>query len=132
MGFSPEDRVMLQNIKGKKIHANIGNRGLTDRQVSKILEYLRDEVYYWCRRHPGDAFSVHQLFGGEKGDWNGTPLQDCYYHREETSSDPVKAAGVDCGFLLRRMLQDDKRTYRQTSKTRPGQHYKLIPSKRRK
>lgn len=124
---------MLQNTKGKKIHANIGNRRLTDRQVSRILKYLKGRVYSWCLKHPNDEFSVYLFFGHENSDWTGKPIQVLYENRcELKSSNPALAAGMDCGLLLRRMLQDDKRTYRQTSKTRPGRHYKLIPSKRRK
>jgi len=121
---------MLQNTRGKKIHANIGNRGLTDRRVAKILDYLKDEVDHWCREYPGTEFGVQRLFGS---DWTGTPIQVLYTNRcKWNSSDPVLAAGIDCGLLLRRMLQEDERTFRQTSKIRPGQHYKLVTNKRRK
>jgi len=128
--FPPEDSVMLQNIKGNRIHATIRNRGLTDRQVSQILKYLKGKVSSWCRNHPSEEFSVSRLFGS---DWRGTPIQALYKNRRKlNSSDPVGSAGKDCGFLLRRMLQEDSRTFRQTSTTRPGRGYKLVKNKQRR
>jgi len=121
---------MLQNVKGKKIHATIGNRSLTDKQISKILKYLKDAVYSWCRKRPGEEFSVRQLFGS---DWRGTPIQAIYANRcKLNSSNPVRAAGIDCGHFLRRMLQEDSRTYRQTHTTRPGRGYRLVSSSKRR
>ena len=121
---------MLQNTKGKKIHANIGNRRLTDRQVSRILKYLKGRVYSWCLKHPGKQFSAHQLFGS---DWTGTPIQALNANRRKlNSSNPVRAAGIDCGHFLRRMLQEDSRTYRQTHTTRPGRGYRLVSSSKRR
>lgn len=119
---------MLYDTDGNEIHANIGNRGLTDEQVVRILDYLQGAVYCWCKNRPNEEFGAQLLFGEENSDWNGTPLQDCYYHREASGTpDPVKEAAKDCGHLLRRMLQDDNRSFKQTSTTFPGQHYVWMP-----
>lgn len=119
---------MLYDIEGNEVHANIGNRGLTDEQVLRISDYLQGAVYCWCKNRLDEEFGAQRLVGEENKDWTGTPLQDCYVHRVESESpDPVKEAGKDCGHLLRRMLQEDRRKFQQTATTFPGQHYVWMP-----
>lgn len=48
---------------------------------------------------------------GENYHWGGTPLIDIFYKHENNSDDPVKEAGKDCGWLLKKVINDDKRNF---------------------
>ncbi len=118
---------MLLDNNGKKDHITIGNRGLSDAYAKRILDFLHGEVYGWCKNNPGEELSAQKLVGGVNSNWQ-EPIVEMYRHRVQAgSSDPVKSAGRDCGYFLRRVLQeDDMRDYIRTGTTFPGQHYKWM------
>jgi hypothetical protein len=43
--------------------------------------------------------------------WQGKLLFDLYKKHESTSDDPVAAAGKDSGWLLKKVIDQDKRSF---------------------
>ena len=92
--------------------------GITDAQKQRIYDFLQGAVYCWCKnRDKSEPFSMRDLMGGENFYWEGTPLYDLYEKHENLGSlDPVAEAGKDSGWMLKRVIEDDKRqfhTYRE-------------------
>jgi len=78
----------------------------------RILDFLQGGVYCWCKNRPAEWFSLRDLMGGENFFWQGTPLIALWNKHNGRSRDPVKAAGVDGGWLLKRVIVGDPRTFR--------------------
>ncbi len=49
--------------------------------------------------------------GGENYYWEGTPMIALYRKHEASSSDAVKSAGQDGGWLLKSVIDTDLRTF---------------------
>lgn len=84
--------------------------GISEEQKKRILDFLQGAVYCWCKNRKGEWFAIRDLLGGENFFWQGTPLFALY----EKNMD-VKQAGKDAGWLLKKVLCDDKRSF-QTKK----------------
>lgn len=84
--------------------------GITDDQRQRILDFLQGAVYSWCKNRKDEWFTAQDLLGGENFHWEGTPMYFLY----EKSQD-IKQAGKDAGWLLKRMLNDDKRTFESST-----------------
>jgi hypothetical protein len=101
--------------------------GLTDPQKETICDFLQGAAYCWCKNRPKeDWFSLRSLMGGENYFWSGTPMLPLWEKHNGVSSDPVKAAGKDGGWLLKKVLADDVRTF----ETREGafiREYRWVP-----
>jgi len=50
--------------------------------------------------------------GGDNFYWQGTPMLALYNKHKGKSSDPVKEAGKDGGWLLKAVINDDKRLFK--------------------
>ena len=86
-------------------------RGLAADDRQKAIDYLHGMVDAWCKNNPGEWFALRDLVGGVNWEWSGTPLKAVFDNRKARgSSNPVKAAGIDVGNLLKQMLIDDRRT----------------------
>ena len=83
--------------------------GITDEQRQRILDYLQGAVYCWCKNRKDKWFAARDLLGGDNFYWEGTPMFALY----EKSKD-VEQAGKDAGWLLKKMLNDDKRTFKSS------------------
>jgi hypothetical protein len=86
-------------------------RGLSAEQSAAIRAFLQGAVYCWCKTRPRVWFSLRDLMGGENLLWNGTPLIFLQRKYEGRATDPLSAASRDGGFLLKRVLQEDRRTF---------------------
>src|SRR5207245_9960491 len=86
--------------------------GLTDDEKDRIADFLQGAVYCWCKNRPDEWFSLRDLMGGENYYWEGTPLIRVYEkHRDAGAHNPVKEAGKDGGWLLKKVLVNDPRTF---------------------
>ena len=92
---------------------------LTAEQEALAKSYIQGAVHGFCNNCEG-AFSVRKLFGGDNGNWNGTPLQEIYeWHFSKLGDHPVASekAAIDVGRLLKTILNEDKQ---RTFKSRRG------------
>lgn len=95
------------------------------KNIANIKKYILDTVNVTCDGN--EVFSVRSLFGGNNRDWNNTPLQEIYNYHISTGKSHKKAAnraGIDVGWLLKTVLNDDARTFEIVGKD-TGTLYKL-------
>jgi len=82
----------------------------------RILDFLQGAVYCWCKnKERTDWFSLRNLMGGENFFWAGTPLIALWQKHNGRSRNPVKSAGIDGGWLLKRVIVNDRRTFQTRS-----------------
>ena len=89
---------------------------LNDSEKQRAKDFLQGLVYCWCKNQPDKKFAARDLVGGENEDWNKTPLQrvyDCHLDNNKSEEDAYKQAAIDVGWLLKRVLHDDKRVFEQ-------------------
>jgi hypothetical protein len=79
---------------------------ISDDEKQRIIDFLQGAVYCWCKNRKGEWFAARDLLGGDNYHWEGTPMFALY----EKSND-VNQAAKDAGWLLKKMLSNDKRTY---------------------
>lgn len=100
---------MLSN--GNSVLRNVN--GITETEKKDIQLFLQGAVYCWCKNRNKDWFSLRDLMGGENFYWQGTPLYALYEKQEKIGAeDPIKQAGKDGGWLLKKVISDDKRTFK--------------------
>lgn len=86
--------------------------GIKDHEEMQILNFLQGSVYSWCKNNHNNWFSIRDLMGGINNDWNGTPLYSLYLkHLNNKSPNPIKSAGKDCGWLLKKVIINDKNNF---------------------
>lgn len=88
--------------------------GISDTEKKAITNFLQGAVYCWCKNKKEEWFSIRDLMGGDNYYWEGTPLLPLYTKHENQGKswqDSVKDAGKDCGWLLKNVIADDKRTF---------------------
>ena len=51
---------------------------------------------------------MRDLMGEENYYWQGTPMFVLFQKHEKSCSDPVKMAGKESGWLLKRVINNDK------------------------
>ncbi|MBR2091064.1 MAG: hypothetical protein IJ905_12100 [Fibrobacter sp.] len=83
---------------------------ISEEEKQRILDFFQGAVYCWCKNRMGEHFSLQILMGGENFFWEGTPLIKLYEAKKGTA-DPVKEAAKCAGWLLKRVLADDKRVF---------------------
>ena len=50
--------------------------------------------------------------GGENFEWTGTPLYTLWEkHKKLGADNPVKSAGIDAGWILKKVILNDKRKF---------------------
>ncbi len=101
---------------------NVNSLDVPGKQRAK--DFLQGLVYCWCKNQPGKEFAAQYLVGGKNKNWNKTPLQRVYDYRlacyikrgkskKEAEDDAHSQAAKDVGWLLKSMLHDDKRKFKQ-------------------
>ena len=88
--------------------------GIDAAQRTAITAFLQGAVYCWVKNRSGEEFAARDLVGGENGNWGGTPLQVLYDRhiaegKEESAAE--EAAARDLGWLLKSVLDKDKRRF---------------------
>lgn len=102
--------------------------GISDEERKSIIDFLQGAVYCWCKNRPDEWFSMRDLMGGENYYWQGTPLLKLYEKHEKKYSDwepAVEAAGKDSGWLLKKVIHNDKRKF-ETKKEELIRKYRWI------
>jgi hypothetical protein len=88
--------------------------GHSSDEISRICDFLQGAVYCWCKNRPKEWFSLRDLMGGDNYHWQGTPLvvlYDRHIAAGLSSDDSVDRAGKDGGWLLKRVITDDRRAF---------------------
>jgi len=85
--------------------------GLSDQEIIRIKDFLQGGIYCWCKNRKEEWFSLRDLMGGDNFYWQGTPLISLYIKHKDTSTDPVKDAGKDAGWILKTVIDEDKRFF---------------------
>jgi hypothetical protein len=85
--------------------------GLTDEQSKEIRTFFQGAIYCWCKNGPREWFSLRDLMGGENVLWDDTPLEVLWRRHEHHGKHGFRAASIEAGRLLQRVLKDDRRTF---------------------
>jgi len=101
--------VLLKNFRVR------GVVGITEEERKRIYDFLQGAVYCWCKNRKNEWFSLRDLMGGDNYYWKGTPLNSLYLkHKNKGKADEEavnKGAGKDAGWLLKKMIKEDKRMF---------------------
>ena len=77
-----------------------------------IINFLQGAVYCWCKNRKDEWFSLRDLMGGENYYWNDTPMIKLWEkHHNLGKDDPVIEAGKDGGWILKKVIANDKRKF---------------------
>lgn len=93
--------------------------GIDENDKAQIQAFIQGAVYCWIKNRTGEPFAARDLAGGENRDWKGTPLLALYEkHRKSGKDDEaaIASAGRDLGWLLKKVLVEDKRKFRAEKK----------------
>ncbi|MDN3501578.1 hypothetical protein QL982_02365 [Psychrobacter sp. 5A.1] len=107
--------------EGHRIH-NVYQ--ITGEQKDNIKAFLQGGVYCWCKNRKDEWFSLRDLMGGDNFHWQGTPLIELY-KKHKDKEDSVKSAGIDAGWLLKAVINEDERVF-ETKKSGLINHYRWI------
>lgn len=80
--------------------------GISGKQKQRILDFLQGAVYCWCKNRKNEWFAARDLLGGDNYYWEGTPMIALYEKSED-----VEQAGKDAGWLLKQVINNDKRNF---------------------
>jgi len=81
-------------------------RGISEEQKQRIRDFLQGAVYCWCKNRKDEWFAARDLLGGDNYFWQGTPMLALYEKSED-----VEQAGKDAGWLLKQVINNDKRSF---------------------
>lgn len=86
--------------------------GISKKQEAEIYSFLQGAVYCWCKNFNDKEFALRDLMGGENFEWTGTPLYSLWEkHQKLRADNPVKSAGIDAGWILKKVILNDKRKF---------------------
>jgi hypothetical protein len=91
-------------------------RGISPQDYQRIYDFLQGAVYCWCKNQSG-LFGLRDLMGGTNFFWARTPLIALWNkHRARGLPDDaaITAAAIDGGWILKRVINDDRRTFSHT------------------
>ena len=112
--------MLTKNKKIKKVN------GLGSSDIALIEAFLQGLVYCWCKNRKNEWFALRDLVGKENSDWTGTPLKLLYEkHVKMKKAYPAKDAGIDAGWLLKKVISDDERPF-DTKKAHMTRKYRWI------
>lgn len=99
--------------------------GITPDETQAIHHFLQGAMYCWCKNRLNEWFSLRDLMGGENFEWEGTPMFALYNKHAGTAADPVAQAGIDGGWLFKRVVDDDRRQF-ETREANQIREYRWI------
>lgn len=77
-----------------------------------IMNFLQGAVYCWCKNRKDEWFSLRDLMGGENYYWDNTPMYKLWKKHEKLGKDDsVQDAGKDAGWILKKVIKEDKRKF---------------------
>ena len=80
--------------------------GISEEQKQRISDFLQGAVYCWCKNRKDEWFAARDLLGGDNYYWQNTPMFALY-----EKSENIEQAGKDAGWLLKKVIADDKRGF---------------------
>lgn len=89
-------------------------RGINEDDKLRIKVYLQGAIYSWCNDNKKKWFSARDFLGGDNNHWQGTPLFVLFEkHKNMGKNDlkSIKDAGKDAGWLMKKVISDDKRIF---------------------
>jgi hypothetical protein len=101
---------------------------LSEMEKNSIMNFLQGAVYCWCKNRKGEWFTILDLMGGDNRDWSKTPLEILYnkhIQNGKTTKEAFDNAGKESGWLLKRVIYDDKRQF-ETEKTEINRKYRWL------
>ena len=98
-------------------------RGLSEADRIRIRDFLQGAVYCWCKNRKKEWFALRDLMGGDNFFWQGTPMIALWKKHKGKTADPVKEAAKDGGWLLKRVIVDDRRKF-ETKQEGLVRHYR--------
>jgi hypothetical protein len=96
------------NTRTKNVH------GLSTTDLQRIKDFLQGAVYCWCKNRKGEWFNARDFLGGDNFYWEHYPLGVLYFrqlHAGKTHDEAFEQAAKDAGHILKKMLQEDDRTF---------------------
>lgn len=87
---------------------------ISDDERLRIEDYLRGAVYAWCNNNKTKWFSARDFLGGDNYFWQGTPMIVLYEKHlglKKVHKDAAKDAAKDAGWLLKKVIYEDKRNF---------------------
>jgi hypothetical protein len=102
--------------------------GVHDSDIQRIKDFLQGSVYCWCKNRKNEWFSLRDLMGGDNFYWEKTPLfvlWDKHNKAGKKGYAAIVAAGKDCGWILKRVINDDKRKFESKIESQT-KHYRWI------
>lgn len=94
--------------------------GISVAKKRRICDFLQGAVYCWCKNRKDEWFAARDLLGGDNFYWEGTPLLALYKkHVKLGTPDPVGAAAKDAGWMLKFVIEQDKRRFHTKKVTTP-------------
>ena len=88
--------------------------GISDDELKAIRNFIQGAIYCWVKNQKDKFFAVRDLMGGDNYEWEGTPLY-CLYKKHinkgKSQEKAIKEAGKDLGWILKSVLNDDKRIF---------------------
>ena len=92
--------MLLEKSEIREVH------GISEEQKQRIKDFLQGAIYSWCKNRKDEWFAARDLLGGDNYHWQSTPMFALYEKSED-----VEQAGKDAGWLLKRVISDDKRIF---------------------
>jgi hypothetical protein len=89
--------MLLEKSQVNEVH------GISVEEKRRIMDYLQGAVYSWSKNRKGEWFAARDLLGGDNFYWEGTPMYILY-----GKSKDVEQAGKDAGWLLKKVINEDK------------------------
>ncbi len=85
-------------------------------EEDQICAFLQGAVYCWCKNRRDEWFALRDLMGGDNFFWRGTPLIALWNKHNGRAADPVKEAAKDAGWLLKKVIDTDRRMFESKEK----------------
>jgi len=97
--------MFIEDQKTRKV------KNISKQEKQSIINFFQGSIYSWCNNNNG-WFSLRDLMGKDNFYWQGTPLYILYKtHLNKGNSSPIKAAGKDAGWLLKKTIKEDDRFF---------------------
>ncbi|MDR1120447.1 MAG: hypothetical protein LBM08_05975 [Dysgonamonadaceae bacterium] len=104
--------MLVEKSEIKEVH------GISEEQKQRMMDFLQGAVYCWCKNRKNEWFAARDLLGGDNTRWEGIPMFALYAKSEDREQ-----AGIDAGWLLKKVLDNDKRSY-EAMKEGPVKQYR--------
>ncbi|MDR0612737.1 MAG: hypothetical protein LBG45_04550 [Dysgonamonadaceae bacterium] len=94
-------KIMLtQQSEIREVH------GISEEQKQRISDFLQGAIYCWCKNRKDEWFAARDFLGGDNYYWQNTPMFALY-----EKSENIEQAAKDAGWLLKKVIADDKRSF---------------------